>query len=147
MAFSKIIFNGTTQIDLTQDTVVADKLRQSYTAHGADGLPIVGTDTGGGSTPTLETITKTYTPTTSQQTEQITPSAGYDGIAEVDVTVNAMPSGTEGTPTATKGTVSNHQVSVTPSVTNTAGYIAGGTKTGTAVTVSASSPRDILPCS
>ena len=93
---------------------------------------------GGGSTPTLETITKTYTPTTSQQTEQITPSAGYDGIAEVDVTVNAMPSGTEGTPTATKGAVSNHQVSVTPSVTNTAGYIAGGTKTGTAVTVSAS---------
>lgn len=48
MAYSKIIFNGTTQIDLTQDTVVADKLYQSYTAHGADGLPIVGTATGGG---------------------------------------------------------------------------------------------------
>ena len=46
--------------------------------------------------------------------------------------------GTEGTPTATKGTVSNHSVSVTPSVTNTAGYIDGSTKTGTAVTVSAS---------
>lgn len=49
-----------------------------------------------------------------------------------------IPSGTEGTPTAVKGTVSNHQVSVTPSVTNTAGYISGGTKTGTAVTVTAS---------
>ena len=49
-----------------------------------------------------------------------------------------MPSGTAGTPTATKGTVSNHSVSVTPSVTNTTGYITGGTKTGTAVTVSAS---------
>ena len=92
----------------------------------------------GGGSPTLETITKTYTPTTSQQTEQITPSSGYDGIAEVDVTVNAMPTGTEGTPTATKGAVSNHAVQVTPSVTNQAGYIAGGTKTGTAVTVSAS---------
>lgn len=46
--------------------------------------------------------------------------------------------GTEGTPTATKGTVSNHQVSVTPSVTNTTGYITGSTKTGTAVTVTAS---------
>ena len=34
--------------------------------------------------------------------------------------------------------MSNHSVSVTPSVTNTAGYISGGTKTGTAVTVSAS---------
>lgn len=50
----------------------------------------------------------------------------------------AVASGTEGTPTATKGTVSNHSVSVTPSVTNTAGYISGGTKTGSAVTVSAS---------
>ena len=49
-----------------------------------------------------------------------------------------MPSGTAGTPTATKGTVSNHSISVTPSVTNTTGYITGSTKTGTAVTVSAS---------
>lgn len=127
--------------------------------------------------PTLETVTKTYTPTESQQTETITPSSGYDGIGEVDVTVNAVSSsyvgsgvsrktssdltvlgatvtapagyyesaaskavagGTEGTPTATKGAVSNHSVSVTPSVTNTTGYITGGTKTGTAVSVSAS---------
>ena len=52
--------------------------------------------------------------------------------------INAVANGTEGTPTATKGTVSNHSVSITPSVTNTAGYITGSTKTGTAVTVSAS---------
>ena len=52
--------------------------------------------------------------------------------------VSAVANGTEGTPTATKGTVSNHSISVTPSVTNTAGYISGSTKTGTAVTVSAS---------
>ena len=50
----------------------------------------------------------------------------------------AVSSGTAGTPTASKGTVSNHSISVTPSVTNTTGYITGGTKTGTAVTVSAS---------
>lgn len=50
----------------------------------------------------------------------------------------AVSSGTAGTPTATKGTVSSHSVTVTPSVTNSAGYISGGTKTGTAVTVSAS---------
>ena len=50
----------------------------------------------------------------------------------------AVATGTTGTPTATKGTVSNHSVSVTPSVTNTTGYITGSTKTGTAVTVSAS---------
>lgn len=54
------------------------------------------------------------------------------------IQVGAMTSGTEGTPTATKGTVSNHSISVTPSVTNTAGMIQGGTHTGTPVTVRAS---------
>lgn len=49
----------------------------------------------------------------------------------------SVATGTAGTPTATKGTVSNHSVSVTPSVTNVTGYITGGTKTGTAVTVTA----------
>lgn len=88
--------------------------------------------------PSLQTKSKTYTPTTSQQTEAVQADEGYDGIDTVNVTVNAMPSGTAGTPSATKGTVSNHSVTVTPSVTNTTGYITGGTKTGTAVTVSAS---------
>lgn len=216
-----------------------------------------GIQTGGGA-PTLEMVTKTYTPSTSAVTDTITPSSGYDGIEEVDVTVSAIPladfsptsvgsfvtesgakkwrargggyaetagwideggvevtqdysavpsnttvtptesaqtiggyeymmegavtvnaipsnyvgsgitqrsssdltasgatvtvpsgyysaqasksvtSGTAGTPTATKGAVSNHQVTVTPSVTNTAGYISGGTINGTAVTVTAS---------
>lgn len=45
MAISKIILNGVAQMDLTGDTVVADKLLQSYTAHGADGEPITGTST------------------------------------------------------------------------------------------------------
>lgn len=61
------------------------------------------------------------------------PSGYYESQAS-----KAVASGSAGTPTATKGTVSNHSVSVTPSVTNTTGYITGGTKTGTAVTVSAS---------
>ena len=61
------------------------------------------------------------------------PSGYYSASASKSVA-----SGTAGTPTATKGTVSNHSVSVTPSVTNTTGYITGGTKTGTAVSVSAS---------
>lgn len=34
--------------------------------------------------------------------------------------------------------MSSHSISVTPSVINTTGYISGGTKTGTVVTVSAS---------
>lgn len=45
-----------------------------------------------GGTPTYETVTKTYTPTESQQTETITASSGYDAIEEVDVTVGAISS-------------------------------------------------------
>ena len=86
---------------------------------------------------TLQTKTATYTPTTSQQTDSILPDTGYDGMSEVDITINAVATGSEGTPTATKGTVTNHSVTVTPSVTNTAGYISGGTHTGNAVTVTA----------
>lgn len=46
--------------------------------------------------------------------------------------------GIAGTPVATKGTVSNNSISITPSVTNTTGYINGGTINGTPITVSAS---------
>lgn len=165
-----------TGVSLAGDTVTASHLETGYTAHDALGNQITGTMNHGGS-PTLQTITKTYTPTESQQTETITAGAGYDGIEEVNVTVNAVDpsyvgtgvsrksssdltasgatitapagyyqsaatksvaSGTAGTPTASKGTVSNHSVTVTPSVTNSTGYITGGTKTGMAVTVSAS---------
>lgn len=64
----------------------------------------------------------------------VTAPAGYYSTQAT----KTISSGTEGTPTAIKGTVSNNSVSVTPSVTNTAGYISGSTKTGTAITVSAS---------
>ena len=45
---------------------------------------------------------------------------------------------TAGTPTATKSAVSNHALTVTPSVTNPAGLITAGTINGTAVSVTAS---------
>ena len=75
--------------------------------------------------------------------QYIIPSGTYNvtssGTKDVTSYASAsVPSGTEGTPTATKGAVSNHSISVTPSVTNTTGYITGSTKTGTAVTVTAS---------
>lgn len=88
---------------------------------------------GGGGGGTYQAKTN-IDPTTSSQT--ITPDTGYDALSSVQI--NAMPSGTAGTPTATKGTVSNHSISVTPSVTNTTGYITGSTINGTAVSVSAS---------
>lgn len=131
--------------------------------------------------PVFDTPSKTYTPTESQQTDTIgyDPNDGFNGIEEVGVTINAipsnyvgssiprrdwtdvtfdlgdssvdvpagyyaaaagraMPTGTVNNPTATKGGVSNHSVSVTPSVSFSAGCIGSGTKSGTAVSVSAS---------
>ena len=88
--------------------------------------------------PTLQTKSVSITPSTSAQTQTVTPDTGYEGLDEVDISVSAMPSGTEGRPTATKGSVSSHAITITPSVTNSAGYISGGTHTGTAVSVSAS---------
>lgn len=90
MAISKIILNGVTQMDLTQDTVTANNLLLNETATGADGAPVVGAYVP--ASPTLQTVTKSYTPTESQQTETITAGTGYDAIEEVDVTVNAISS-------------------------------------------------------
>lgn len=42
MAISKVIYGGDTLIDLTADTVKADKLLKGFTAHGADGEVING---------------------------------------------------------------------------------------------------------
>lgn len=235
MGISKVILNGVTKVDLTQDTVASNNLLSGETATGADGEAVEGAIaskasadltvsgatvtapagfysaaasksvattthpnptasinsstgvvtashtqttgyvTGGTTTGTLNLTTqaaKTVTPTESEQTavaagryttgavkvgaisstyvgsdiaqndsDDLTASgatvsvpAGYYAVAAS----KAVASGTAGTPSATKGTVSNHSVSVTPSVTNTTGYITGGTKNGTAVSVSAS---------
>ena len=40
---SKVIFNGDVLMDLTADTVTADKLLKGITAHGKDGAPVTGT--------------------------------------------------------------------------------------------------------
>ena len=141
-----------------------------------DDITIDYTSPGGGGA-NLQTKSVSYTPDETGISDTILPDPGYDGMDEVDVTVDAIPDtyvgsaipqrdssdllvtgrlvrapagyyasmagaqvamGTEGTPTASKGAVSNHSVDVTPSVTNVAGYINGGTQTGSPVTVSAS---------
>lgn len=43
MAISKVIYGGNTLIDLTADTITADKILTGYKAHGADGEAIIGT--------------------------------------------------------------------------------------------------------
>lgn len=44
MAISKVVYSGETLIDLTADTVKAEHLIKGYTAHGADGELITGTN-------------------------------------------------------------------------------------------------------
>jgi len=122
-------FTGTFATEGNQRIWVAEGGINVDEAGWINNAPIVCVDTDYNAVPANTTIT----PSTSAQT-----IGGANYMMEGAVTVSAMPSGTAGTPTATKGTVSNHQVSVTPSVTNTTGYITGSTKTGTAVTVSAS---------
>ena len=46
MGVSKVVFSGNVVIDLTNDTVTADKLYEGVTAHGADGEAITGTMAG-----------------------------------------------------------------------------------------------------
>ena len=43
MAISKVVYGGNTLIDLTADTVSADKVLAGIKAHGADGEAITGT--------------------------------------------------------------------------------------------------------
>lgn len=82
---------------------------------------------------TMQLTKRTSTDLTASGATVTAPAGYYPSAA-----TKSVASGTAGTPTATKGTVSGHAISVTPSVTNAAGYITGGTKTGTAVSVSAS---------
>ena len=43
MAISKVVYGGNTLIDLTSDTITADKVLKGYKAHGKDGETITGT--------------------------------------------------------------------------------------------------------
>ena len=60
MAFAKIVQDGTTLIDLTQDTVTAGSMLSGVTAHKNDGTSVTGTIT--------SQAAQTITPTTTDQT-------------------------------------------------------------------------------
>ena len=58
MAVAKVTINGTTILDLTDATADASTIVSPKTAYIADGSKAVGQASGGGGSPTLETITK-----------------------------------------------------------------------------------------
>lgn len=111
-----------TAVVLSSDTVTANVMLSGYTAHNASGTAITG-----------NIATKTSSDL-SASGDTVTVPAGY----YASNATKAVSSGMAGTPSASKGAVSNHSIAVTPSVTNTSGYITGSTITGTAVSVSAS---------
>lgn len=114
--------DGTVLIDISSDTVTAGSMLSGTTAHDKSGAPIAG-----------NIATKTSSDMTVSGKTVTAPAGYYASAQSKDVAT-----GTAGTPTAEKGTVSNHSISVRPSVTNSAGYISGATIVGSAVTVSAS---------
>ena len=116
---NKVIYGGTTLIDISDTTATADKILEGYTAYGANGQKITGTASGqsilvvdtldenGGTIRTItaknaiQLQTKTITPTSSQQI--VNPDTGYDGFSQVTVEAS------EGQ------TINNQNKTVTPS--------------------------------
>lgn len=119
-----------TAVDLSGDTVTAATLLRGYTAHDRLGNPITGTASGGGSV-SLQTKSKTYTPTESQQAETITADSNYDGLSQVNVTVNAISSTYVGT-----GVTRQAAKTVTPTKSAQTAVASGVYTTG-AITVAA----------
>ena len=69
--------------------VVAEKSGESVPLTITEMTQAVSNISGGG---TLQTKTKTYTPTESAQNEDVTPDEGYDGLDKVSVSVGAISS-------------------------------------------------------
>ena len=77
--------SGTVGISSTEQ----DKIIQGNIKHGVTILGVTGNYNGDGVN--LQTVTKSYTPSASAQSEDVTPGASYDGLAKVTVNVAAIP--------------------------------------------------------
>lgn len=99
MGNSKIILGGTVLMDLTSDTVVANKLLRGYTAHGADGDSITGTcdydsDTSNDDATASEILSgKTAHARGTALTGEMTNNGAVEGIIDAVDDVYTVPQG------------------------------------------------------
>ena len=101
--YNKCVINGTTYLDLSGDTVTADKLLEGYTAHDKNGAAITGTatttavlisdttDSHGGTirTITVQDAVKVKTKTITQNGTYDAEDEDYDGYSSVTVNVGS----------------------------------------------------------
>lgn len=76
---------GTVAISSTEQ----DKIVQGNIKNGVTILGVTGNYTG--EAPSYQTVSKSYTPSTSSQSEVITASTGYNAIGQITVSVAAIP--------------------------------------------------------
>lgn len=111
MAVNKVIFGGETVVDLTTDTVTAEKMLSGTTAHDKSGAKVTGT-----------IATKTASNMTVSGAT-VTAPAGYYASAQSKSVATA----TQATPSIS---VSSGGL-ITASATQSAGYVSSGTKSAT----------------
>lgn len=132
MAISKVIFNGVTQMDVTQDTVTPNTLVSPETATKADGTQITGA---------LES--KTSSDLTASGATVTVPAGVYSSQASKSVGTGTATSALSISATGATVSTGTNTLTLSKSVSNTprittAGYISSGTAGNSSVSLTAS---------